>query len=129
MDLLDPVTTHQPSLAALATITDAGRSTPCALNGRATGDLRTALEILAEQMHEAVARRRTSPPGTAPFRKADERVAYLVDLFRQLQQRMAIPDEVWGLGLRPLDWRRSARPTVGAGRHGDLSDDSHPGLM
>ena len=129
MDLLDPVTTYQRSLAALAAVTDAGRSTPWALNGRATGALRTALEILAEQMHEAVARRRMSQPGTESFRQADERVAYLVELFRQLQQRMAIPDEVWGLGLRPLDWRGSARPTPGARRHADLSDDSHPGLM
>ncbi len=69
--------------------------------GRATGELRSALGILAEQMHEAVARRRGSPPGSESYRQADERVAYLVELFRRLQQRMAIPDEVCCLGLRP----------------------------
>ncbi len=86
----------------MAAADDAGRSTASGFNGRATGDLRTALEILAEQMHEAVARRRMSPPGTESFRQADERVAYLIELFRRLQQRMAVPDEIWRLGPRPL---------------------------
>jgi hypothetical protein len=27
----------------------------------------------------------------------------LIELFRLLQQRMAVQDEVWALGLRPLD--------------------------
>lgn len=103
MDLADAVPTDRPSVAAIAALTNAGRSTVWALDGRATGDLRSALEILAEQMHEAVARRRMSPPGTEPFRRADERVAYLIELFRRLQRRMAIPDEVWGLGLRALE--------------------------
>lgn len=77
--------------------------TPWAYDGRATGELRTALEILAAQMHEAVARRRMSPPGTESFRRADERVAYLIELFHRLQQRMAVPDEIWLLELRSVD--------------------------
>ena len=102
MGLLNPAN-HEPSAPPRASVTDARRTTAWAFDGRATGELRTALEILAEQMHEAVARRRMSPPGTESFRQADERVAYLIELFRRLQQRMTIPDEIWRLGLRPLD--------------------------
>jgi len=87
----------------MAAVSESGRTTAWALDGRATGELRTALEILAEQMHEAVARRRMSPPGTESFRRADERVAYLIELFRRLQQRMAVPDEIWRLELRSVD--------------------------
>jgi hypothetical protein len=103
MDLRDPITGRQPPVAAGGAATDARRETARELNGRATGDLRTALEILAEQLHEAVARRRVSSPGTESFRRADERVAYLIELFRRLQGRMAVPDEIWRLGPRPLD--------------------------
>jgi hypothetical protein len=59
------------------------------------------LEILAEQMNDAVSLRRKSQPGTESFRRADERVAYLVELFGGLQRRMAIPDEIWRLRFRP----------------------------
>jgi hypothetical protein len=70
--------------------------------------LRAALAILADQMNEAVARRRASAPATEPFRRADARVAYLAELFRQLQQRMVIPDAVWGLGAPALRMEASA---------------------
>ncbi|MDA8202662.1 MAG: hypothetical protein M0Z49_07875 [Chloroflexi bacterium] len=76
---------------------DAGGRSPWRLDGRATGVLRDALAILAAEMHEAVARRRVAAPETEAYRNADERVAYLVDLFRQLQDRMVIPAEVWHL--------------------------------
>ena len=100
MDLLDPVTTRRLPVAAVALATGSGRPTTLALDGRATGELRDALEILADQMHDEVSRRRISPPGTESFRRADERVAYLIGLFNRLQRDMAIPDEVWRLGLR-----------------------------
>ena len=100
MDLLDPVTTRRLPVAAVASATGSGRPTTWALDRRATGELRDALEILADQMHDAVSRRRMSPPGTESFRRADERVAYLIELFNRLQRDMAIPDEVWRLGLR-----------------------------
>jgi hypothetical protein len=51
-------------------------------------------------MHDAVSRRRMSPPGTESFRRADERVAYLIELFSRLERDMTVPDEVWRLGLR-----------------------------
>jgi len=100
MDVLDPVTTRRLPVAAVALATGSGRPTTLALDGRATGELRDALEILADQMHDEVSRRRMSPPGTESFRRADERVAYLLELFSRLQHDMAIPDEVWRLGLR-----------------------------
>ncbi len=103
MDPHNPAATHGPPVAPRATVTASRSTTAPGLDGRATGDLRSALEILADQMHEAVGRRRVSPPGTEAFRRADERVAYLIELFRLLQRRMAVPDEVWALGLRPLD--------------------------
>jgi hypothetical protein len=103
MDILDPGTPHRPSAAVLGPMGAPRDSTGRTFTGREAGALRTALAILAEQMHEAVGRRRTSQPGTESFRRADERVAYLTDLFRQLQHRMTIPDEIWDLRPRPLD--------------------------
>jgi len=57
-----------------------------------------ALAILADQMSEAVARRRAAAPATESFRRADAQVAYIAELFRQLQRQMVIPEEVWRLG-------------------------------
>jgi hypothetical protein len=125
MDLHNPATTQRPRVAPGATVTAPRSTTAPGLDGRATGDLRSALEILADQMHEAAGRRRVSPPGTEAFRRADERVAYLIELFRLLQQRMAVPDEVWALALGPRDrengpervgppdaWRRRKRRSL-----------------
>lgn len=99
MDIHDSGSTRRP---LPVTIRDAAapRQAGLGFSGRETGDLRAALAILAEQMHEAAARRRMSPPGTETFRRADERIAYLTALFRQLQNRMTIPEEVWSLGLQ-----------------------------
>jgi hypothetical protein len=71
------------------------------VHGPATRDLRDALEILAEQMHDAVGRRRMSQPGTEPHRRADERVALVLELFGELRQGTSIPDDVWRLPMRP----------------------------
>jgi hypothetical protein len=56
--------------------------------------------MLADEMHDAVARRRMSQPGSDSFRRADERVAYLVELFDGLRRRTEIPDEIWRLPIR-----------------------------
>lgn len=102
MDTYDPGTPHRPSAAILGAMRAPKGSAGRTFNGREPGALRTALAILAEQMHEAVGRRRKSQADTESFRQADERVAYLTELFRQLQHRMTIPDEVWDLGPRRL---------------------------
>lgn len=83
--------------------TNAPRSGAEPVDAQATRDLRDALEILAEQMHDAVSRRRMSESGTDSFRRADERVAYLIELFRGLQRRTEIPDEIWRLPFRPSE--------------------------
>lgn len=71
------------------------------------GQLPRALEILAVRMREAVAERRASPLGSERYRRADELVAYLNELYVQLQRRMEIPGEVWLLGGRtPVGGRR-----------------------
>ncbi len=51
-------------------------------------------------MHDAVSRRRMSQPGSDSFRRADERVAYLLGLFDGLRRRTEIPDEIWRLPFR-----------------------------
>jgi hypothetical protein len=67
--------------------------------------LSEALEILAARMHEAVAERRGVPPGSERYRRADERVAYLNELYLRLQRRVDVPAEIWLLD--------SARAPVG----------------
>lgn len=89
-----------PSVAAIPA-TDGALPGGGPVDSRATRDLRGALEILADQMHDAVSRRRMSQPGSESFRRADERVAYLIELFRGLQRRTEIPDEIWRLPFRP----------------------------
>lgn len=101
MNLHDAIGPRRPPTVAAIPATDGARSGAVPVDGRATRDLRDALEILAEQMHDAVSRRRMSQPGTESFRRADERVAYLIELFGGLQRCMATPDEIWRLPLRP----------------------------
>lgn len=57
--------------------------------------LSAALEILASRLREAVAERRTAPQGSERYRRADERVAYLNELYVRLQRRMEVPPEIW----------------------------------
>lgn len=57
--------------------------------------LSIALEILKSRLQAAVAERRSAPHESERYRRADERVAYLNDLYVQLQRRMEIPPEVW----------------------------------
>jgi len=73
--------------------------------------LSAALQILAARMREAVAERRESPPGSERYRRADERVAYLNELYVRLQRRMEVPLEIWLLdgGWAPLRDRRTRR--------------------
>lgn len=54
-----------------------------------------ALNILATRMHAAVSERRDAPPGSERYRRADERVAYLNELYVRLQRRMEVPVEIW----------------------------------
>jgi hypothetical protein len=51
-------------------------------------------------MHDAVSRRRMSHPGSDSFRRADERVAYLLELFDGLRRGTEIPAEIWWLPSR-----------------------------
>jgi hypothetical protein len=90
-----------PTLAAIPT-TDRVPSAARPVASRASRAHQDALEILAEQMHDAISRRRMSDPGTDSFRLADERVAYLIELSRGLQRETAILDEIWRLPLEPL---------------------------
>lgn len=46
-------------------------------------------------MHAAVTERRDSLPGSERYRRADERVAYLNELYVRLQRRMEVPAEIW----------------------------------
>ena len=74
--------------------------------------LSEALDILAARMHEATAERRSAPVGSQRRRRAEERVAYLNELFLRLQRRMEVPTEIWSLGDGQVDasGRRPARP-------------------
>lgn len=81
-----------------------------------TGDpvarLSAALQILATQLSETVAERRGAPPGGERYRRADERVAYLNELYVRLQRRMEVPVEIWlldGDSASDRGWR-SRRP-------------------
>lgn len=60
--------------------------------------LPSALQILAIQLHEAVAERRATSPGSERHQRADEQVAYLNELYVRLQHRMEVPAEIWLLG-------------------------------
>lgn len=91
-----------PPLAQLP-VSERTRSGAVPVKGRATPDLREALLILADEMHDALSCRRTSEHGTESFARADERVAHVLELFGALQRGMAIPGEIWQLPLRPLD--------------------------
>lgn len=81
------------------------------LAGHPDGPLPRALEILAAQMHKAIAERRDAPPGSEPYRRADELVAYLNELYVRLQRRMEVPAEIWLLsgGRAPERSLRSRR--------------------
>ncbi len=54
-----------------------------------------ALDILTARMREAMVERRAGPPGGDRYRRADERVAYLNELYGLLQRRMEVPAEIW----------------------------------
>ena len=62
------------------------------------GRLPDALEILAARMREATTERRDAPPGSEQYRRADELVGYLNELYLRLQRRTEIPRELWRLG-------------------------------
>ena len=49
-------------------------------------------------MREAITERRDAPPGSEPYRRADELVGYLNELCLRLQRRVEIPRELWRLG-------------------------------
>lgn len=66
--------------------------------GYSDGRLPDALEILAAQMRKAIAERRAAPAGGEKYRRADELVAYLNELYVRLQRRMEVPAEIWLLG-------------------------------
>ena len=57
-----------------------------------------ALQILAIQLHEAVRERRAALLGSDRYQRADERVAYINELYVRLQHRMEVPAEIWLLG-------------------------------
>lgn len=73
--------------------------------------LSDALGILATHLRAAVAERRVSQPAGERYRRADEQVAYLNELYLRLQRRMEIPAEIWLLegGRGPTRGRRSPR--------------------
>lgn len=76
--------------------------------------LPAALEILATRMHDALAARRLSEPGSTRRECADAEVARLNELYLQLQARMEIPDDVWLLAVAPTSAPADRRP-AGAG--------------
>lgn len=63
--------------------------------GNPVAQLSDALQILTSQLREAVAQRRSANPASELYRRADERVAYLNELYVRLQRRMEIPPEIW----------------------------------
>lgn len=75
-------------------------------------ELSEALAILAARLHEAAAERRSAPVGSQRWRRAEERVAYVSELYLRLQRRMEIPTEIWSLGdgQDHAIGRRPARP-------------------
>lgn len=75
-------------------------------------ELSAALRILADRLHEALAERRSAPAGSDRWRRADDRVAYVNELYLRLQRRMEVPTEIWSLGDRRIDarGRRPPRP-------------------
>lgn len=100
MDLYELIGSRRPPTVATIPATDCARSSGGPVDGPATRDVRDALLILADEMHGAVSRRRMSQPGSDSFRRADERVAYLVELVDGLRRRTEIPDEIWRLPFR-----------------------------
>jgi hypothetical protein len=101
MNLYDLIGSPPPGAVATISAAPSARLGTGSVDGRSTRDLRDALEILAEHMHDAVSRRRVSHAGTESFQRADDRVAYLIGLFHELQRGMAVPDEIWRLAFRP----------------------------
>lgn len=73
--------------------------------------LSVALAILAARLHEAAAELRSTPVGSQRRRRAEERVAYVNELYLRLQRRMEVPTEIWNLGDGQVDasGRRPAR--------------------
>lgn len=59
-----------------------------------------ALAILAARLREAVAERRTAPAGSERWRRGEEGIAYVNELYLRLQRRMEVPAEIWSLGDR-----------------------------
>ena len=101
MDLHELIGSRRPPTVATIPAKDCARSSRGPVDGLATRDVRDALLILSDEMHDAVSRRRMSQPGSDSFRRADEHVAYLVELFGGLRRRTGIHDEVWRLPFRP----------------------------
>jgi hypothetical protein len=100
MDLDELTGSRRPRTVATIPATECARSSAGRVDGQTRLDVRNALLILADEMHDAVARRRMSQPGSDSFRRADERVAYLVELFDGLRRRTEIPAEIWQLPFR-----------------------------
>jgi hypothetical protein len=100
MDLELLTGSRRPPTVATINTTDRASAGAVPIDGRARRDIRDALLTLADEMHDAVARRRISQPGSDSFRRADERVAYLVELFDELRRRSEIPDKIWRLPFR-----------------------------
>lgn len=75
--------------------------------------LPAALHVLSLRMRAAVVERRTSPPGSELYRRADEEIAYLNELAVRLQRRMEIPDEIWLLDRE----RTRAEERAAAAKH------------
>lgn len=105
------VVVHRPQVPSGAqhrhpTAADASPARVGAAQARARGRgdrstrLHDALAILGARLREAVAQRRSAQPGTEAYRRADELVAYVNELYLQLQHRMEIPGEVWLLAER-----------------------------
>jgi YHS domain-containing protein len=61
----------------------------------AVAQLPRALQILGIQLREAIADRRAASTGSDRHQRADERVAYLNELYVRLQLRMEVPAEIW----------------------------------
>ena len=67
-----------------------------------------ALQILATQLREAIAERRGGPPGSDRYRRTDEQVAYLNELYVRLQRHMEVSAKI-----PPLDGGRAHRTRAG----------------
>lgn len=85
-----PVLAHGTGACARVVVS---ATTPTAQH--AVAQLPSALQILGIQLHEAIADRRAASAGSDQHQRADERVAYLNELYVRLQHRMEVPAEIW----------------------------------